>query len=312
MRKYVILTDSTSDIGPEVREQFGITEYVHGHVHFSDGRDFKTMLEWDSISRKDFYAALSNRQMKITTAPASPGEYYEIFRSYAEQGMDILSLSISTQISTTYNTAKNAADQVMAEYPDCTVYCVDSLRMSGALGLITLYAKQMQNEGKTMQEVIDWVEENKYKVHQMGPIDDLMFIARRGRISTGKAIFGSFAGVKPMGDCNSTGYVTVLTKVKGIKKGLDVTVAYVKETAVDIENQMVLVVHSDREEYAKQLCEKLQAGVNPKAIYMSDVFCASGTNIGPGMVGVYFLGDNVSENCEKEKEMMNRAVASIK
>lgn len=312
MRNYIILTDSTSDIGPEVRAQYGITDYVHGHVHFSDGRDFKTTLEWDSITREDFYSALSNRQMKITTAPASPEEYYEIFNSYAERGYDILSLSISTSISTTYNSATVAAERVMAEHPECRILCVDTLRMSGALGLLTVYAYALQSEGKTIDEVYAWVEENKYKVHQMGPIDDLMFVARRGRISTGKAIFGSFAGVKPMGDCNSTGYVTVLTKVKGIKKALDVTVAYVKEASVDVENQIVLVVHSNREEYANQLCDKIRERLHPKTLLMSDVFCASGTNIGPGMVGVYFLGENVSENCETEKEIMNRAIANCK
>ena len=312
MREYVILTDSTADIGPAVREQFGITDYVHGYVHFSDGRDFKTKLEWDSITREDFYAALSNRQMKITTAPASPEEYYEIFTSYAERGYDVLSMSISTQISTTYNTASKAAARVMEEHPECKIYCLDSLRMSGALGLLTIYAQVLKNQGKTMDEVISWLEENKYKVHQMGPIDDLMFVARRGRISTGKAIMGSFAGVKPMGDCNSTGYVTVLTKVKGIKKALDVTVAYAKECAVNIEDQIVLVAHSNREEYALQLCDKIRERLNPKLLVMSDVYCASGTNIGPGMVGVYFLGENVSENCETEKEIMNRAVANCK
>lgn len=312
MREYVILTDSTADIGPAVREQFGITDYVHGYVHFSDGRDFKTKLEWDSITREDFYAALSNRQMKITTAPASPEEYYEIFTSYVERGYDVLSMSISTQISTTYNTASKAAARVMEEHPECKIYCLNSLRMSGALGLLAIYAHVLKNQGKTMDEVISWLEENKYKVHQMGPIDDLMFVARRGRISTGKAIFGSFAGVKPMGDCNSTGYVTVLTKVKGIKKALDVTVEYVKECAVSVEDQIVLVVHSNREEYATQLCDKIREKLNPKTLLMSDVYCASGTNIGPGMVGVYFLGENVSVNCETEKEIMNRAVANCK
>ena len=312
MRNYVILTDSTSDIGPEVRAQFGIEDYVHGHVHFSDGRDFKTMLEWDAITREEFYSALSNRQMKITTAPASPEEYYDIFSSYAERGYDILSLSISTQISTTYHSASASAARVMAEHPECKIICIDSLRMSGALGLLTIYAYVLQQEGKTMDEVAAWVEENKYKVHQMGPIDDLMFVARRGRISTGKAIFGSFAGVKPMGDCNSIGYVTVLTKVKGIKKALDVTVAYAGEASVNMKDQIVLVVHSNREEYAKQLCEKITEKLSPKMVVMSDVFCASGTNIGPGMVGVYFLGENVSENCEIEKEIMNRVIANCK
>ena len=141
----------------------------------------------------------------------------------------------------------------------------------------------------------------------MGPIDDLIFVARRGRLSMGKAIMGSFAGVKPMGDCNSDGYTSVIAKVKGMNRALDVTVQYVKATATDIENQYLIVVHSNRDLYANTLKEKLEA-LSPKKIYITDVHSACGANIGPGMVGVYYLGEEVSENLEKEKEIMNKIV----
>ena len=179
--------------------------------------------------------------------------------------------------------------------------------MSGAIGLLTYYAYKLQNEGKSFDEVVAWLEENKRKVHQMGPIDDLIFVARRGRISMGKAIMGSFAGVKPMGDCNADGYTTVLTKAKGIGKALDITVRYVQETATNIEDQYLFIVHSDRELYAKSLAEKLQA-LNPKKVYVSDVYSACGANVGPGMIGVYYLGEEVSEDMAKEKEIMNKIV----
>ena len=310
MKKFIILPDVTCDVSKELRDQFGVKDYVPGYIHFSDDRDFQTTMDWDHMSREEFYRALSNKSLKVSTAPASPEEYYEIFKSYAKDGYDILSISLSSKISSTYQVAKGAADRVVAEYPDCNLYCFDSMRMSGSCGLLVLYACEMQSEGKSMQEIIDWLEENKHKVHQMGPIDDLMFIARRGRISTGKAIFGSFAGVKPMGDCNADGYVTVITKAKGIKKALNLTVDYIKVAAVDIENQYVLVSHSNREEYAMQLKEKIEAELHPKKVFVSDVFWASGTNIGPGMVGAYFLGEPVSQDGEAEKKMMNRALAA--
>ena len=88
MRDFIILADVTCDLSEELRKRFGIDDYIPGHVHFSDGRDFQTTLDWTNISREDFYKALSNKKMKITTAPASPEEYYEIFRSYAKDGYD--------------------------------------------------------------------------------------------------------------------------------------------------------------------------------------------------------------------------------
>lgn len=312
MEKFIILTDVTSDMSPEIREYFGVSDYIHGYVHFSDGRDIRTQLDWELISREDFYSALSDKHLKVSTAPASPEEYYTKFRSYAEQGYDVLSLSISSKISSTYEVAKRACERIRAEFPERYLYALDSLRMSGALGLLTAYAQKMQNDGKSMQEIIDWLEANKAKVHQMGPIDDLMVVARRGRISTGKAIMGSFAGVKPMGDCNADGYVTVLAKAKGMKKAIPATVAYIKEAARGIKDQYVFITHSDREAYALQLKNKIEEELAPKKVFVCDVFSASGTNIGPGMVCAYFIGDEISPDCEKEKEMMAKALESCR
>lgn len=304
MERFIILADVLCDLSQELRDYFGIKDYIHSHVHFSDGRDFKTSLDWNTVSREDFYRDLSDRRMTISTAPASPEEYYEIFRRYAEEGYDVLSISISDKVSTTYASAKKAIDRIAAEYPHRRAYALDSRRMSGGFGLLVAYAYELQSEGKTMQEVIERIEALRDRVHQMGPIDDLLFVARRGRISTGKAIMGSFAGVKPMGDCNSDGYVTVLTKAKGMKKALPLTAAYVARAAVDIEDQYVLISHSNREAYAEQLRALIEERLHPKKVFVSDVFVAGGANIGPGMVCAYFLGEPISEDGEQEKAYM--------
>ncbi len=306
MKKYVILADVTCDLSEEIRNFAGIEQYIPGHIHFDDGRDFSTMLDWNIMSRDEFYKTLSNKKNKITTAPPNVEEYYEIFETYIKEGYAVLSMSLSSKISSTHSFATVAANRIKENYPGADIYCFDSFRMSAAFGLLTLYAHLMKNEGKSIEEVISWLEENKYKVHQMGPIDDLFFVARRGRITMGKAVMGSFAGVKPMGDCNDDGYTSVITKVKGISKALDVTVSYVKETAVDIENNYVIVAHSDRELYAAALKEKIEKELNPKKVFLTDVFCGCGVNIGPGMVGVYYLGERVSENLVREKEIMSR------
>lgn len=304
MDKYVILPDVTCDLSQEIRNTFDITDYIPGHIHFSDGRDFATTLDWSLISREDFYAALSDKKLEISTAPASPEEYYATFKRYVEQGYAVLSMSISSKISSTYNIAASAAARVQAEYPDGKIYCFDSYKMSGAFGLLVIGAAKLKQEGKSFDEAVAWLEENKHKVHQMGPIDDLIFVARRGRITMGKAIMGSFAGVKPMGDCTREGYVSVLAKVKGISKALDVTCRYVDRMARDVQNQCVLIAHSNRAEYAEKLRALLAENTAAKQIFVTDVFSGCGTNIGPGMVGVYFLGDEISEDLASEKAAM--------
>ena len=107
-------------------------------------------------------------------------------------------------------------------------------------------------------------------------------------------------------------YVTVLTKAKGMKKALTATAAYVKEIATDVEDQYLLIVHSNREAYAETLREKLETELHPKKIFVSDSYSASGTNIGPGMVGVYFLGDEVTEELTREREIMGRVMESVR
>ena len=306
MEQYVILADATCDLSAEVRSAIGMKDYIPGHVHIDDGRDFPYTLDWSEISREEFYKVLSGKKQRVTTAPPNMFEYVDAFASYAEKGIAVISMSLSSKISSTYQTACIAAEQVKEEYPDARIYCFDTYRMSGAFGLLVIYAHLLQAEGKSFDQVVAWLEANKRSVHQMGPIDDLMFVARRGRITMGKAIMGSFVGVKPMGDCNADGYTTVLGNARGIPQALDVTVNYVRETAVEIGSQVVLVAHSDREGYAKELAERVTRELSPKQVFLSEVFPGCGANIGPGMVGIYYLGRELSEEMTEERTTMNR------
>lgn len=306
MKDFVILPDVCCDLSEEIRREFGIEDYVCGNVSFSDGRELRSTLDWEKISRDEFYKARSNRRIEISTSPLSPEEYYRIFEKYAKQGIDIISISLSSKISSTYHAAETACKRIMENYPQCKAYSVDSLKMSGAIGLLVMHAFELKNQGKTMDEVIAWLEENKYAVHQMGPIDDLIFVARRGRLTMGKALMGSFAGVKPMGDCNGEGYVSVLTKVKGMNKALDVTVRYLENVATNLPEQYILISHSNRQEYAEKLKAMIENTLDVKKVYLSDVFAACGTNIGPGMVAVYFIGPKITEDMSFEKDVMNK------
>lgn len=307
MKKFVVLPDVTCDLSQEIREYFGLTDYIRGYVHVND-ESIRTTLDWENVTREGFYKTLANKKNVVSSAAASPEEYYQTFKKYVDEGYDVLSMSISSKISATYNIAVSAAKRVKEECPDCNIYCFDSTRMSGSFGLLVAYACELQSKGKSFEEVIEWLESNKNRVHQMGPIDDLTFVARRGQISKGKAFMGNLVGIKPMGDSNTDGYVTVLAKVKGIKTALDATVAYVKTIATDTENEYAFIMHSDREKYAYELKEKLEASVKFKKVFVSDVFSGCGTNIGPGMIGVYFMGAPISEDLAAEKEALNAAI----
>lgn len=306
--KFVILADFTCDLSEQIRQEIGMEDYIQGHIHFDDGRDFPTTLDWKHISREAFYKDLSDKRRRISTSPYNIAEYYECFEKYIQSGYGVICICLSSKISSAYGFACSAQRSILEKYPDAAICCVDSLRMSGGLGVLTVYAHILKKEGKSFIEIVQWLEENKSRVHQMGPLDDLFYIARRGNITMGKAIMGSFAGVKPMGDCNADGYTTIIVKVKGINKALDATVQYVAKTAVDIRDQYVIVAHSNREQYANILKEKIETELGPKKVFVTDVFCGCGANIGPGMVGVFYLGEKISEDMVKEKEAMNSIV----
>ena len=307
MKDFILLPDVTCDLSKELRDYFNITDYIQGYVHINN-ESIRSTLDWNVISRDKFYQTLSSKKNVVSSAVASPEEYYQVFKKYVEQGYGVLSMSISSKISATFNVSVTAMNRIKEEYPDSSVYCFDSLRMSGSFGLLVAYASELKQQGKSFEEVIAWLEENKTRVHQMGPIDDLTFIARRGKISAGKAFMGNLVGIKPMGDSNAEGYVTVLAKVKGVKKALDATVAYIKKMATNLQDQYVFVYHSDRENYAVSLKEKLEAEIQCKKIFISDVFSGCGTNIGPGMICVYFMGDHVTSDLQAEKEALTLAI----
>ena len=289
MKKFIILPDITCDLSEQIRDFFGLEDYIRGHVRIND-QSFATTLDWSQIDRAAFYKALSDKKNTVSSAAASPEEYYQAFRKYAEDGYDILSMSISSKISVTYNVATSAAERIKQDYPDCNIYCLDTRRMSGSFGLLVAYACELKSQGKSFLQVIEWLEQNKLRVHQMGPIDDLTVVARRGQISAGKAVMGNLARIKPMGDCNADGYVSVLAKAKGIKRALNATAEYLKDMATDVEQQYVFIMHSNREKFAMTLKELVENTVNCKKVFVSDVFSGCGTNIGAGMVSLYFLG----------------------
>ena len=99
MKKFIIIPDVTCDLCGEIREKFGVTEYIKGYINI-DGEELQTTLDWTNITRDKFYKLLGNKKVTISSAVASPDEYYQVFAPYAKEGYDILSISLSSKIPT--------------------------------------------------------------------------------------------------------------------------------------------------------------------------------------------------------------------
>lgn len=308
MSRFAILCDCTCDLTEEIRKRFDI-DYIKGHIAFPDGKEHICSLKWDIISRDDFYASLLKKDAAYATSPANITEYAECFRSYAQKGIDVLSLSLSSGLSGTYSFALKGAEAVSVEYPNVKIICVDSLRYSTLCGLMAVCASEMRENGSTVEETAAWLESNKNRFHQMGWVDDLTFLARKGRITNSKAFFGKLVGVKPLGDIDYNGLTTVLGKAKGEKAALEAIVRYIELTAEKPEEQLFFIAQSYRSRQAELLRELIAERIHPREIIMTEVFPGCGVSIGPGLMAAYYIGQPISVGLENEKKIMTELLA---
>ena len=304
MSNFVIIPDASCDLTRELRQRFDIPEYLRGHITFPDGHDEACSLDWETISAKEYFRTMSDDKAIYKTAGVGISEAETVFEKYLSQGIDVLNITLSSGISSTYSYCKKAAENMQEKYPDRRVICIDSLRYSTALSLLVILAASKKAEGATIDEVAAFVEEKKHCIHQMGPMDDLFFLVRTGRISNAKAFFGSLVGINPMADFNERGVSEVLAKFKGKKAALDAVIKYMRATGKALEDQIIFVAHSNRPEAAEKLRDMIEAEFHPKEIIINSVGMACGANIGPGLCAAFYEGKPISPEMADEKAVM--------
>ena len=308
MEKFVIICDVTCDLNKELRDKYDI-KYVKGHMTGPDGKERVTTLDWTDFTHDEFYNDLKKNPNGYSTSPASPEEFKEVFEKFLVNGFDILSISISTALSGTYNFSLQAREMLKNSYPNRKIVCINSLRYSTGFGLLAVRASMLRAEGKSLDEVAAWVEENKNCCHQAGFLDDLSFVAAKGRLSKSKAFMGKLIGIKPMGEFDYNGLTTIIGKAKGDKASIEATIKYMKKTILNPEEQIIFIASTNRMKQALQLKEKIEAEFKPKEVIITDVYPADGINIGPGLMSAYYFGTKISEGLVNEKEIMAEALA---
>ena len=312
MADFAIIPDASSDLTRELRERFNIPDYVHGTFYFPDGREAQADLDWELISPEEYYAAMSDRKMVFKTASAQRREILRAYEQQLRDGKDILAVTLSSALSGTYQVCCNVAQELMEKYPERKILVVDSMRYSTALSILVMMASQKQQAGATLEETAEYLETNKHRVHQIGPMDDLFFLVRTGRISNFKAFFGNLIGINPMADFNRNGLSQVLGKFKGKQKAFDAVIEYMKGTIENPEEQIIFVAHSNREQQAKVLADRIREVFNPKEVIINHVGMSCGASIGPGLCAAFYQGQEISENLEREQALMNTIIQNQK
>ncbi|MCL2324189.1 MAG: DegV family EDD domain-containing protein, partial [Actinomycetia bacterium] len=260
---YAIVADGTCDLSPEIRERFGVDGYLKNTMSTPEAEDVEGRLDLSDDELDAFYTALKANKDGYKTAAPSVGNAVSFFETWLRQGRDVLALSISSGLSASYNVLVRAKEELEKKYPERKVVVVDSLKYSVALGLLTIKACELRAAGLTLEDNAARLEEIRMTIHQIGSVDDLFWVASKGRISHAQAFFGTIAGIKAMGDFGPEGLVVVLAKVSGYEKMYKAAIEYIKRTIRDPHEQIIMVAHTLRRDQAAVLASKIREEIRP-------------------------------------------------
>lgn len=287
MAEYVIMTDSSADLTGEMAEKSGVLVLplrftVGGQTYFNwpDNRD---------MDPAEFYGRL--RQGEIaSTAAVNLEQYVRAMEPVLQEGRDILVLSFSSALSGTYASSRLAAEELGEKYPQRKIFVVDTLSASLGQGLLVWLAVRMREQGEPLEQVRDWVEENKLHLCHQFTVDDLHFLKRGGRISATTAVVGTMLQIKPVLHMDNEGRLVNIGKARGRKASLNALVDRMEQTAIDPAGQTVFISHGDCREDAEYVAQEVKRRMGVKDVRIGYVGPVIGAHSGPGTVALFYLG----------------------
>jgi len=307
---YAIVADTACDLSVELQERFGIDGVLGGYVSTPEAGDTVARVDLSDAELDAFYKSLKANSSGYKTASFGVETVISFFETFLREGRDVLALCISSKLSAPYNVMTHAAKQLLEKYPDRKIAVVDSRKYSLGFGLLVIKAAELRAAGLSLTENAEKLETIKKTVHQMGSVDDLFWVASKGRVSHAKAFFGTIAGIKAMGDFDTDGMVTPLAKLSGYKRTHQATVEYIKKTIKAASEQIILVAHSARKEQAEILAKLIKEKIKPRDVIICNVYPMNGVNIGPGLCAAYYLGTEITD-LSREKEIINEVISKL-
>ena len=283
---YRIITDTCCDLWPEFYKELNVdvkplTVNFKGQAISNYSQDFL----------KEFYDGLRTGELAQTTA-LNPESWKDGIEPVLKAGEDVLVLAFSSGLSTTYQSAVIAAQELKEIYPQRTIRVVDTLCASMGQGLFVYYACKNRDEGMSLEELTTWCEDNKLKLCHWFTVDDLMYLKRGGRVSAATALVGTMLKIKPVMHVDNEGHLIKVGTARGRKASIDALAKKLAETGLPGENDTVFISHGDCKEDARYLAEKLKAEYGVKEVVIYYVGAVIGSHSGPGTLALFFLGDH--------------------
>lgn len=288
---FEIVTDSCCNLLEDMIDDFGI--HVLPLTFMVDGEDevYQSYLKGERTDLKQFYTMMREGKVFKTSLP-NLAESEALFRELLGSGRDVLYIAFSSGLSGTYQALSLMASQLQEEFPERKIHVVDSLAASGGQGLLVWYAVQHARAGESIDQVRDWLEENKLHLAHWFTVDDLMFLFRSGRVSKTAAWAGTLLNIKPVLHVDDEGHLIPMEKVRGRKKSLNALIDHMEKSAnKPISDQMVFITHGDCIEDAEYVAAKIKERFGVKEVVINYVDPVIGAHSGPGTMALFFLAD---------------------
>ncbi len=286
MKKFVLMGEATCDFTPELVEQTGVK--LMPMLFTIDTKEYYNTPENTDMSPKVFYDTMRAGAMP-TTSLVNRETYKDTARKYLSDGIDVLYTSFSSALSGNFQNICNASVELREEFPQRTIIVCDTKSASLGMGLLMYLAAEQQKAGKTIEQVAEFVEQTKLKISHWFTVDDLNHLHRGGRLSKTSAVIGTVMGIKPVLCINSEGKLQPVDKIRGRKNSLDHLIKKAN-SATDIENSPLCVIHGDSEEDANYVCDGLKK-LGAKKIFTNYIGPSIGAHAGPGTIGLCFVSE---------------------
>ena len=282
---FEIFTDSCSDLSPELAKELNVSIAPLGVE--MDGRFF----EDGQMPAAEFYAAM-RAGSQPTTSAVNPDGWSRLIQPALEDGRDVLVIAFTAALSATCQSAVIAAEELREKYPQRKILVVDSLSASSGQGMLVWHASQLRAQGKNLEEVYNWVMENRNSADHWVTVDDLTYLKRGGRISATTAAVGTMLSIKPILHITDEGKLVSHSKARGRKAALNALLDKMAEVGKAGANEVVFVSHADCGEDARWLAREIRERFGVKEVIESTIGDVVGSHIGPGGILLSFMSEH--------------------
>lgn len=284
---FIIFTDAASDLPTELIETHGISILP---MDFEiDGKSYRHYPDGRELGYSRFYQMLRSSSM-AKTSQINSSKYLHCFEPVLKRGLDILYISLSSGLSSTYQSSAIAAKELMERYPERKIYCVDSRCASVGQGMLVYHAALKKYEGLDIDELKDWLVQNRDHLCHWFTVNDLNYLKRGGRLSTSAAIVGTMLSVKPILHVDKDGHLILRGKVRGRRKSLVELADHMEKFCVSPEKQTIFIGHGDCIDDAGILASMVKQRFSIKNVAVNYIGPIIGAHTGPDVMTLCFFG----------------------